>query len=433
LHPTSGFRARDEAGLPRARIAVGRVQAARRRGRDLFRARALDTRRARSRKGLQFHRRSDMNRKNFLRVLGVAALAMATGPLLAVDALAKGKKDDVAGSVYTMTNDAAGNAIVVFDRDGKGALTLAGAVPTGGLGSGGGFDPLASQGSLVLTDNNKWLLAVNAGSNELSVFRVKKDGLELVDVIPSGGEYPTSLAVFQDLVYVLNTGGTPNITGFKLNHKGHLAAIGGSTREIPGAVSAQIGFDPRGDVLVVTDRSAGNGRLIVYPVGESGKPAAAPIVTPSSGPGPFAFVFTAPRTLLVAEVGSNAVSSYELRHDGSLKLETPSVPNGQAATCWIVDVKGRYAFTANPGTSSLSSFKAPKGKKALALLEGVAGTGMKPLDLAVAENGKFLYALDPDSPVGGIDIFRVGHDGELTNLGPMPAGLPLYAQGLAAR
>ncbi len=300
------------------------------------------------------------------------------------------------------------------------------------MGSGGGLDPLASQGSLVLTDNKKWLLAVNAGSNDLSVFRVKKDGLELVDVIPSGGDFPTSLAVFQDLVYVLNAHGTPNITGFKLNHKGHLAAIGGSTRELPGAVSAQIGFDPRGEVLVVTDRSAGNGTLIVYPVGENGKPAAAPVVTPSSGPGPFAFVFTAPRTLLVAEVGSNAVSSYELRHDGSLEFET-TVPNGQAATCWIVDVKGRYAFTANPGTLSLSSFKAPKGKKALELLEGVAGTGMKPLDLAVAENGKFLYALDPDPAVGGIDIFRVGHDGELTNLGPMAAGLPVHAQGLAAR
>jgi 6-phosphogluconolactonase len=370
-----------------------------------------------------------MNRKSFLGLLGVAALLLATGPLQVGSAGAKGKPDDVAGSVYTMTNDPGGNRIMIFNRASDGSLTAAGATPTGGLGAGGGVDPLASQGSLVLSDNNRWLLAANAGSDDVTVFRVTKAGLEFSDIVASGGDFPTSIAVFQDLVYVLNAGTAPNITGFTLDHTGHLAPIAASTRALPGALHSQIGFDPRGEALVVTDRT--NNSLLVYRVGKDGKPAAGPVATPSAGAGPFAFVFRAPRTLLVAEVGANAVSSYELRKDGSLQLHTPSVPNMQAATCWITDVKGRYAFTANPGTMSLSSFKDAHGKKDLELLAAVAGTGDTPLDLATAENGRFLYALDVG--LGGIDLFEVGPDGSLVDIGPLNAGLPPYAQGLAAR
>jgi 6-phosphogluconolactonase len=375
-----------------------------------------------------------MNRKSFLGILASVVLLLAAGPLHSVGAAAKGKHDDAAGSVYTMTNGQGGNEIMMFDRASDGGLTPAGSVPTGGFGSGGGVDPLGSQGSLVLSDNNRWLLAVNAGSNDISVFRVSKSGLELTDLIASGGNYPTSVAVYQDLVYVLNAdlpnaGAASNIAGFMLDHRGHLAPIASSTRSLPAGLHSQVGFDPRGEALVVTDRTSQT--LLVYEVDRHGMPAAAPVVNPSAGPGPFAFVFREPRTLLVAEVGDNAVSSYELKKDGALKLLTPSVPNGQAATCWITDVKGRYAYTANPGKMSLSSFRIGQGKKDLELLAGVAGMGIAPLDLATAENGRFLYALDPG--LGGIDLFRVEHDGGLIDIGPLPAGLPPYAQGLAAR
>lgn len=68
-------------------------------------------------------------------------------------------------AVYTMTNDPAGNEVVVFDRDNDGMLTMADSVATQGLGSGGVFDPLVSQGSLIISDNGRWLIAVNAASN----------------------------------------------------------------------------------------------------------------------------------------------------------------------------------------------------------------------------------------------------------------------------
>jgi 6-phosphogluconolactonase len=370
-----------------------------------------------------------MDRKHFLALLGATALCLAAGPLLVGGARAHAGQDGGVGSVYTMTNDPSGNDVAIFERDEKGALSMVGTMPTGGLGSGGGLDPLASQSSLVLTSGNRWLLAVNAGSNEISVFRVKKNGLELTDKVHSGGAFPTSLAVFHDLVYVLNTGGTPNITGFMLNHWGHLAPIPSSTRMLAGVLAAQIGFDPQGDVLVVTDRASNN--LIVFPVAEDGAPTPGPVLTASHGAGPFAFAFSGPRQLLVAEVSSNAVSSYRLQDDGSLTLVTGSVPNGQAATCWIAIGKEGFAYTTNPGTSSLSAYRVHPGQADIRLLAGVAGSGAAPLDLTATEDGRFLYALDPGT--GGIDAFAVEPDGHLINIGPVPAGLPTYAQGLAAR
>jgi 6-phosphogluconolactonase (cycloisomerase 2 family) len=370
-----------------------------------------------------------MNRRSWLSYLGSAIVAGATMFALPADARRDTDRDDAVGAVYTMTNAAGGNEIVVFDRDERGRLTKVAAVPTGGNGSGGGLDPLASQGSLVLSANQRWLLAVNAGSNEISVLRVGSRGLELVDVVDSGGVFPTSIALFQNLVYVLNAGGTANVAGFRIDHRGRLSAIAGSTRVLPGGLHSQVGFDPRGEVLVVTDRATSS--LLVYPIDDDGSPAGGPVASPSHGPGPFSFVFTRQGTLLVAEVGTNAVSSYALEDDGSLRVISGSVANGQAATCWIATAKNRYAFTANPGTSSLSSYRQHPGSGEVRLLAGVAASGSRPLDLAASIDDRFLYALDPGA--SGVAAFEVRHDGTLHNLGPVPGGLPLFAQGLAVR
>ena len=53
------------------------------------------------------------------------------------------------------------------------------------------------------------------------------------------------------------------------------------------------------------------------------------------------------------------------------------------------------------------------------------------LDLAVAADGRFLYALDPGS--GTIDMFQIKHNRSLTNLGTIDGKLPLFAQGIEAR
>jgi 6-phosphogluconolactonase (cycloisomerase 2 family) len=328
-----------------------------------------------------------------------------------------------------MTNDDTGNEVVIFNRDEEGLLTMAGSIATQGTGSGGGLDPLGSQGSLVLSEDHRWLLAVNAGSNEISVFRVLPEGLKLVDKVDSGGTFPVSLTIFHDLVYVLNAGMSPHINGFYLSPRGELTPLTNSTRSLGAGGFCQVGFDPQGERLVITDKT--NNAILVYSVGRRGLPSMNPVTSPSNGATPFAFLFDNRGHLLVVEAGSNAVSSYNILHNGTLQVISPSVANGQVAACWIAGNERGNIFTANPGTSSLSAYKLKAGNGKVALLDGTAGMGDAPLDLAIPVNGRFLYALDPGN--GALDMFQIEHDGSLTDLGTAPGGLPMFAQGIAAR
>lgn len=348
------------------------------------------------------------------------------------------------GAAYTMTNSADDNQIVVFSRSNDGLLTKVDTVSTGGKGSGGNIDPLGSQGSLVLVDedvaHHGWkrhgarddkamLLAVNAGSNDVSVFRVAGNSIKLQDRIGSGGSFPVSLTVNDNMVYVLNNGEPANITGFRLDRNGHLHAVPHSTRLLGDGAYGQVAFDPQGKVLVITDKA--NNRLLVYRVGKHGMPSATPVITASSGAVPFGVDFDREGHLLVVEAGANAVSSYTINADGSLQTISASIANGQIATCWIVVNQRGDIVTTNPGTNSLSAFHVDAATGQVTLLNGTAGAGNAPLDIDMSARGRFAYAVDPVN--GGVDMFRVENDGSLTGLGNVDGDLSIYAQGMAVR
>ena len=114
-------------------------------------------------------------------------------------------------ALFVQTNNTTANQVMVYDRAWNGTLTFVASYTTGGAGAtaaGATADPLASQGSLVSADHGRLLLAVNAGSNTVSLFRVRGDRLRLQQVIGSGGAFPVSIAVYRDWVYVLNAGGS---------------------------------------------------------------------------------------------------------------------------------------------------------------------------------------------------------------------------------
>jgi 6-phosphogluconolactonase (cycloisomerase 2 family) len=365
-----------------------------------------------------------MNKKMLVTVFTAVILMLST-----VAVFANGWEDrDFAGAVYTMTNASANNEVVMFNRDDEGLLTKAGSISTGGLGSGGGLDPLGSQGSLVLSADHRWLLAVNAGSNEISVFRVLSKGLKLVDKVSSGGTFPVSLTINHNLVYVLNAGTAPNITGFHLSHRGQLIPLEDSTRSLVSGGVAQVGFDPEGELLVVTDRA--NNKILVYTVGPKGLPAMNSVVSASNGLVPFGLIFDKKGHLLVAEAGSRAVSSYKILSDGTLKVISPSVANGQAATCWIAGNKRGDVFTANTGSRTISDYDLMTKNGELALRNATAGIANRPIDLGITSNGRFLYALDPGN--GTVHMFHILHDGSLNDLGAVDGGLSIFAQGIAA-
>jgi 6-phosphogluconolactonase len=173
---------------------------------------------------------------------GLAAVA-ATVAAFAITAGSAAGGNGTVGALYTLTNSAAGNAVLVYDRGADGTISPAGSFATGGLGTGSG---LGSQGAVVLSGNGKWLYAVNAGSNEISAFAVRKDRLALASKVASGGVTPISLTVAHDVLYVLNAGdGTSagNISGYRIGSHGGLSALAGSGRPLERSVR-RTGPDP---------------------------------------------------------------------------------------------------------------------------------------------------------------------------------------------
>lgn len=328
-----------------------------------------------------------------------------------------------AGAVFVMTNSATNNEIIVFKRGPDGSLQEGRSFPTGGRGSGGVTDPLGSQGSLTLSDNHALLFAVNAGSGTISVFRVQGSNLSLLDKVPSGGSEPVAVAQRGNLVYVLNAGGSSSVVGFHLDHDGKLKVISDSISFLStnNSGAASLSFSPNGEFLLVTEKLTND--IDLFHIQTDG--TLGPIkVNPGAGPGTFSAVFAPNGAAIVSETGptggSNAaVSSYSVLANGVITPISTSVPTLGAATCWQeVTPDGRFVYTANSGSSTISGF-AINATGALTPLPGTV-LGILPssstdIDLAISLDGKFLYTLNTGT--GTIGIFGIHQDGTLTNFG----------------
>jgi 6-phosphogluconolactonase len=354
-------------------------------------------------------------------ILALAVLAIAAGP-----AMASGK-----GDVFTSTNGASGNRVLAFDRTGSGALSPAGSFATGGIGTGGG---LGNQGALALTKGGRFLYVVNAGSDSISAYKVRQRGPRLVDITPSGGDQPISLTIHRGLLYALNAG-SGSISGFSRAHNGGLAPLAGSTEPIGGTGPAQVEFSNDGDTLVVTNKDTNT--IDTFVVGSDGTPGPAQSQA-SEGNTPFGFGFDKRGHLIVSEAfggtpGASAVSSYSLDAGGLLNTISASVPDHEGAACWIVVTKnGRFAYTTNTGSNSISSYFVGHDGS-LGLLEQVAaatGVGSAPTDMALTASSRVLFTLLPGT--GEVVAHRVAGDGGLTPVDQV-GGVPASATGLAAR
>ena len=323
--------------------------------------------------------------------------------------------DDAPGAVYAMTNAAAGNSVLVFDRAADGAVSPAGSVATGGKGQGAG---LGSQGALTLSADQRWLLAVNAGSNDVTVFSVTDDGLQWRSKTPSGGVTPISVAIHGRLVYVLNAG-TPNVAGFTLRQDGSLESIPGATQALNGAAGpAQVAIDTEGDLLLVTDKPTN--QIFTLQLNDDGV-ASSPVSHLSHGATPFGFAIDQRDHMIVSEAhggpnNSSALSSYDIEENGDLPLITGSAATNQLAACWVVITKNdKLAFTSDTGSGVITGFEVARdGSLTIINPQGVSaktGPGSAPTDLALSENSRFLFSLNPG--VANIVGWRIAGDGSL--------------------
>lgn len=373
---------------------------------------------------------------------------------------------DRAGMVFVQSNDLKANSVLAFRRAADGTLSASDTFLTGGRGGAqtdNPFDPLASQDSMVFDEKSATLMVVNAGSNTVSTFRVQDERLTDLRTVDSGGQFPVSIAVSGDLVYVLNAGGETNVSGFRLVDGG-LQPLAHSTRELGitndavplfTASPPQIGFSPDGGQLVVTTKSANT--IEVFAVRDNGTPAKKAVSTKSTGNVPFAFTFDAAGHLLVTEAEKSGVTSYTLNGNGTLDVITPSVESGQQVLCWIARA-GKFFYGTNPGSSTVSLYTVDAdGKVALGGEDGVIATaggaaaaaevaaaaaaqqagaeqeagaeapGAGPIDLAATADGKLLYV--QNTLQGTIEAFRVDADGSLALVDTLDEGLPVFADG----
>ena len=192
------------------------------------------------------------------KTLGLAALGalLAAGLSLVGGTATAGPSPAsvIVGHAYVNDNAAGSNTVAAFDRHADRSLTPIPGSPIaiGGAGLGGG---LGSQGAIQLSPNRRFLLAVDAGSNQISVLRLTPRGIPepVGEPVSSGGVRPVSIAVNRfGLVYVANVGnGGSNYTGFFLTPAGRLIPLPGTTIPVPeGSGVGDVLFNSTGDRLV---------------------------------------------------------------------------------------------------------------------------------------------------------------------------------------
>jgi 6-phosphogluconolactonase len=375
--------------------------------------------------------RLDRRARPTIRSLSFAALVAAaiSSPAFV---LANGGFSD--GAVFALTNATSGNQVVVYNRDNDGRLSGRRTFATGGNGSGGG---LGNQGAIALSDSGQWLLAVNPGSDSVSVFLSVGNHLLRTDVESSGGVRPVSVTIEDDIVYVLNAG-SDDVQGFRLSIYGRLTPISGSRRALSasGTAPAQVEFNRDGDLLAVTEKATN--KILTFAVDGDGRLGPA-TTTDSPSPTPFGFAFGRRDTLLVSEAvggaaGASTLSSYRLSGNAGVTTVSAAVPSGQSAACWVVTTRdGRFAYVSNTASGNLSAYRISSGGAATldAAIAADTGTGSGPTDMALDRNSRFLYSLNPRNST--ISAFRVQTNGALQLIEHEPSGLASFATGLVAR
>jgi 6-phosphogluconolactonase len=421
--------------------------------------------------------RSHLEVRSRLALCGVAAglsLLCVWGLAAAVASASTAKVAGV-GAVYTQTNDPGDNAVVVFNRSANGKLQKRESVSTGGHGSlqsvgcGPGCPILDSQNAVVVSKSGKLVFAVNAGSDTVTSFRETASGLKRVSQVSSGGDMPESLALHNNLLYVLNVatangnGTTGNIYGLRVSPNGRLTALGSSqplANAAPPDHSADpraIEFSPTGKVIVVTEIAGGfagpggpPGRIDTFVVGKKGK--AGPAVSHPSADGfPFGFAFDNKGHLIVSNIKNPAgtdigsVSTYKVTNSGDVTwIDTKS--SGGVLPCWVVVTSdGRFTYVVNTGAGHptggpVNGFRVSASGKLTALSPAAASLPgeFARTDAALSRDSKYVYVLAPSVGPGSpshIDAYKRGANGKLTFIESTPAGanLGVGATGLAAR
>jgi 6-phosphogluconolactonase len=361
-----------------------------------------------------------------LSICSILVLASSASHPRSVSADNDGHDHQAAGFVYVNDNTAASNTVEGFARASDGSLKALDGSPFNVGGAGLGTSGLGSQGGAELSADGNFLFVVDAGSNQISVLRVREDGgLDTVSGSPfsSNGIRPVSVAVQDETVFVANagdptastnsctlTGGGSNYTGFRLDGGGRLTPLNNSTYCVPPGsnlgdvlisrdgrhvVGIRVGAKPPTQAspsLIDSFDLDDHGELTVSP----GSPFAAQVA------GPFGSSFRPTNSSQVfvsdAHGPSGFVSAYTVAANATLTpISGSPFADNQAAPCWlVVSQDGKYVYALNTASQTISSYSIAQDGT-LTLIGSTLQTGGKgpnaPTDTAIDPSGRAIYSL----------------------------------------
>ncbi len=340
----------------------------------------------------------------------------------------------VIGHVYVNDNTAGVNTISAFNRFTDGSLAPIAGSPfaAGGAGLGAG---IGSQGSLQATNSHGYLLAADAGSNQISVLKINPGGslTEVGSPVSSGGIKPVSIAIHAGWVYVANAGaGGSNYTGFTIDSAGNLTPLSNSTYALPDTANpGDVLFNETGFNLIGTE--VNTGLIDSFVVGSDGR-IGLHSATPAQGAGPFGSEFgpANPTQLFVSNAHNGGtdlgtVSAFSVARNGSVSsIGTSPYADNQNAPCWVtITPSGRYLYAVNTASSSISTFFI-NSNGSLSLLGSTPfrSPAAGEEDARTDPAGRDLYVVDSGSDT--VSAFAI-NGGSLTELPSSPYALPAGA------
>jgi len=340
--------------------------------------------------------------------------------------------------VYTADDIRGANTVSAFSVGPSGALTLLPGSPflTGGIGIANGY--YASNRTTVSAHHN-FLFASNAGSNDVSVFRIHRGtgALSLVEGSPfaTGGFGDLggiALSPTPDGRFLMaGNSESSNVTVFAISSGGALSPIEGSPFAAQSSPDG-IRVSPNGKFLAVAEFNANQIEMFsIAPNGSLTSLGTYPGVAATGGGIAGVDIDCYPRLLYDAEAstGDTIVEGYSISDKGALTPVpgSPFEPGvGRNSNVVLLGYSGgrKTLYVSNESSNTITAFKV-SSSGSLSLLAGspfAMNQGSdQPSGMAISRDGRLLYVANRSNMVS---VFSVEEDGVLTEVAgsPFPTG-----------
>lgn len=363
-------------------------------------------------------------------------------------AIVKGPSGSVTDMIYIQTNNSnrGENGILAYRMYTSGDAELLPGSPflTGGTGiptspNAGSFN---SDHEIRISNDKRFLLAVNSGDNTISVFKIKSDGsLSLAPGSPvsSNGETPVSIDQWQQYIIVLNKSNhpaipssmPPNYSVFTLDGNGTLTPVSKyDVREgiSPGQVLvSRTGGFVYGSNTWGYDYTPPAVRMNLFSIGKDGVLTAGPDAPPfdANNPGTLGLYQSLKQNVLfVAFPFSDRFSFYDINTTTGALTHAGDATARPGCSRFCSNVNNNRLFTANTIDNSVSMFDitdahSPRKTGELSLkqagpaYQGYFGTytSSQCVSLAASNNDQFLYVVsqhaNPDTTIANYNYLHL--------------------------